>query len=136
MVSSLRVIIVRKILSVFAVFIVLALFGKIDFSDRGYDSFFGQVRSYEIYEAGQPVELHTNVVNRADENIEDVKARMLIYDTGDVTGGTAFDVDHGDSYGRFLVWETGNVPPGEYLARITVSNDHFRKVRHRYITII
>jgi|TARA_B100001971_G_C18043128_1_gene458729 hypothetical protein len=116
---------------ILTVFIVFSLF-----FGGGFDSFFGQIRDDEPVESGQTLEYHVNVVNHADDDIDDVHVRMFIYDLGEMIVANTFDVDDLDSAGKFLLWETEGVEPGEYLARITLSNDDFREVKHRYITIV
>ena len=121
---------------VIAIFLILGIFGSIDFFNKGFDSFFGQLRDDEPVESGQILEYHVNVVNHAEEDIDNVHVRMFILDLGEMIVSNSFDVDDGDVHGKFLLWDTQGVPPGEYWARITVSNDDFRDVKHRLITII
>jgi len=112
------------------VFIVFSfLFGG------GFDSFFGMIRGNDPVQSGETVEYHINVVNHADEDIEDVHVRMYIYDLGEMIVGSNFDVDDHDNAGKFLFWDTEGVEPGDYWVRITISNDDFREVKHRVISI-
>jgi len=106
------------------VFFVLAIF-----------SFFGMIRGNEPIR-GDELEMHVNIVNDLDEDLDDVHLNMLIYELGIVVSANTFDVEDMDNVGRFLFQETDDIPAGEYLVRITASNDDFRNVRHRYITII
>ena len=117
-------------IAIFSIFIVLSFFGL------SFDSFFGQIRGNDPIQAGEVLEYHVNTVNRADDDLEGVHLRMFIYELGELIVTNAFDVDDLDNAGKFLFWNTQEVPPGEYLARITLSNDDFRRVKHRYITII
>ena len=116
--------------AVFAVFVIMSFF-----FGGGFDSFFGQIRDDKPVQSGETLEYHVNVVNHADDDLEDVNVRMFIYDLGEMIVSNTFDVDSIDSAGKFLLWDTDGVEPGEYLARITLSNDDFREVKHRYITI-
>ena len=62
---------------------------------------------------------------------------MVIYDLGIILKTNSFELNDGNSDGKFLFWDVpGSVKPGNYLARVTVSNDDVRKVRHRVITIV
>jgi uncharacterized membrane protein len=99
-------------------------------------SFFGMIRSNEPITSGEELEMHVNIVNDLNEDLEDVHLSMLIYDLGIVINANTFDVDDMDNVGKFLFWETEGIPAGDYLVRITASNDDFRNVKHRYITII
>ena len=62
--------------------------------------------------------------------------RMYIYDLGLIFQTSSFDLDDGDTAGKFLFWNVQDAEPGDYLVRITASNDDVRAVTHRYITII
>jgi len=65
-----------------------------------------------------------------------VNVKIFIYDLDEMIVTSTFDVENKDNSARSLLWDTSDVEPGEYLARITLSNDEFREVKHRYITII
>lgn len=101
----------------------------------GFQSFFGMIRGNDPVETGQTVEYHVNVINRGQKDIEDVHVRMYILELGEMFVVNTFDVDKMDSSSKFLFWDTENVPPGEYWARFTVSNDDFKKVKYRPIII-
>ncbi len=99
-------------------------------------SFFGMIRSNEPVARGDELEMHVNIVNDLGHDLDDVHISMFIYELGvEVNSGT-FDIDGKDSVGRLLYWGTKGVPAGDYLARIVASNDDFRNVKYRYITII
>ncbi len=99
-------------------------------------SFFGMIRSNEVVVSGDALEMYVNIVNSLGSDLDDVRVRMFIYDLGVVVDSDTFDVDGKDNAGRLLFWETGGAPAGDYLVRITASNDDFRNVKYRYITII
>jgi hypothetical protein len=110
----------RKIMA----FFILAMIG-----------FFGMIRGNEPVASGDELEMHVNVVNKLAYDLEDVHLSMLIYDLGIVVDANTFDVESNDNVGKFIFWDTEGVPPGDYLVRITLGNDDFRNVRHRYISI-
>ena len=99
-------------------------------------SFFGMIRSNEFVESGDVLEMYINVVNSLGSDLDGVHVSMFIYELGVVVNSDTFDIDGRDNAGRLLFWETNGVPAGDYLVRITASNDDFRNVKHRYITII
>lgn len=87
--------------------------------------------------AGQEFLTHVNLRNDLSSNVGDVSVRMFIYDLGLVFYSSEFDIADRDGVGLWVFGElSSNVPPGDYLVRVTASNDHFRDVRHVYITII
>lgn len=101
-----------------AVFLALGLIGAIRVND--YDDMFF---------------IHVNVKNEGASDLDDLSVRVLIYDLGIILQTSNFDLQDGDTDGKFLFLDTEDAEPGTYLARITVSNDDIREVRHRYVTI-
>ena len=120
----------KKKAALFTIFVILSFFGG------GFNSFFGQIRGNDPVPSGEVLEYHVNAVNHADDDLEDARASIFIYELGGFISTNTFDVDGKDNAGKFLFFNTQGIPPGEYLARITLSNDDFREVKHRYITII
>ena len=105
--------------SVLAVFLAFGLIGAIRVNDYGDDMLF----------------FHVNVVNGGAKDLDDLSVRVLIYDLGIILQTSNFDLQDGDADGKFLFLDTEDIESGTYLARITVSNDDVREVRHRYVTI-
>ncbi len=102
-----------------AVFLALGLIGAIRVNDYGDDMLF----------------FHVNVINDGAKDLDNLRVRVLIYDLGIILQTSNFDLQDGDTDGKFLFLDKGDIEPGTYLARITVSNDDVREVRHRYVTI-
>lgn len=104
----------------FVVFLMFGLIGAIRVSDNADDLFF----------------MHVNVNNEGTRDLDDLSVKVLIYDLGVVLQSNPFDLDNGDSTGKLISWNAlSYITPGNYLARISVSNDNVREVRHRVITI-
>jgi hypothetical protein len=81
--------------------------------------------------------MHVNANNDGTKDLDDLSVRVLIYDLGTILQTNSFDLDDGDNDGKFLFWDVPSyVEPGNYWARVTVSNDDVRKVKHRVITVI
>jgi len=97
---------------------------------------FGMIRSNEPVVSGDELEMHVNIVNYLGSDLDGVHISMFIYELGVLVDTDNFDIDGKDNAGRLLYWGTRGVPAGDYLVRITASNDDFRNVKHRYITII
>src|SRR3989338_8174826 len=102
-----------------AVFLALALIGSIRTDGFGDDMLF----------------FHVNVVNDGAKDLDDLSVRVLIYDLGLILQTSSFDLQDGDTDGKFLFLDKEDIEPGTYLARITVSNDDVREVKHRYVTL-
>ena len=106
----------------FVVFLVFGLIGAIRISDPvGSDDLFF---------------MHVNVNNEDEDDLDDLSVRVLFYDLGIILQTNSFDLDDGDSTGKLIFWDAPSyIEPGNYLIRISVSNDDAREVRHRIVTI-
>ena len=96
----------------------------------------GAIRSNDPISANDQYFMHVNVNNDGTEDLDDLSIKALIYDLGIVLQTNSFDLNDGDRDGKLIFWDAPNVEPGDYLARVTVSNDNVRRVKHRIITII
>ena len=97
-------------------------------------SLIGSIRTYSDSKDDMSF-LHVNVKNEGASKIEGLKVRIFIYDLDALLQTNPFDLDNGDSTGKLIFWDAPYVAPGTYLVRITVSNDDFREVKHRFVTI-
>lgn len=95
----------------------------------------GAIRTYSGASDEDPPYIHVNVKNEGTGKLEGLKARMFIYDLDVLLHANPFDLGKGDKDGKFIFLDDEDIAPGTYLARITVSNDNVREVKHRYITI-
>ena len=86
--------------------------------------------------AGKEFGTHVNLRNNLNLDVEKVSVRIFIYDLGLSFYSSSFDMDKKDSTG---LWVFGDMPSyapaGDYLARVTASNDNFREVKHVYIAV-
>ena len=107
------------------VFLVLAVFSM------------SRIRMLDNYVSpGGELEIHASVVNSGDKDIDDVRVVAYMPDLGDSANGARFDVNDNDNYGKLFWWDIPQtVPPGEYLVRITASNDNHRVRKFRYIYV-
>ena len=95
-----------------------------------------QVRFFDDYvKQGSDIEMHARVINNFDNDLKDVRIRAYIPELGVMFSTSSFDVDDKSSESKFLFWNTRNYVKGEYLVRITTSNEDFRNVKYRYVTI-
>lgn len=97
----------------------------------------GAIRGNDPVSAGDLFFMHVNVNNNGDKDLDDLNVRVIIYDLGIILGTNPFDLNDGDTDGKFIFWDVPSyAAPGDYWARITVSNDDVREVTHRIITIV
>tara|TARA_Y100000310_G_C20171172_1_gene573744 strand:- start:232 stop:576 length:345 start_codon:yes stop_codon:yes gene_type:complete len=96
----------------------------------------GAIRDNGPVSANDMFFMHVNVNNDGTKDLDDLNVKVLIYDLGILLGTSPFDLNDGDNDGKFVFWNAPDyAAPGDYWARITVSNDDVREVQHRIITI-
>ncbi|MCH8003445.1 MAG: hypothetical protein IH934_02340 [Nanoarchaeota archaeon] len=97
----------------------------------------GAIRDFGPVSAGDLFFMHVNVNNDGVKDLDDLMVRVLIYDLATIFQSNSFDLNDGDTTGKIISWDVPSyVQPGDYWARITVSNDDVREVKHRLITIV
>lgn len=97
----------------------------------------GQIRFLDEHiKLGQELEIHVNVINDKPYDLEDFRVNVDILGLTSLRSNN-FDIDDNSNYGLFINWRIPfNTKKGDYLVRITASNDDFKDVEYRYITII
>ncbi len=92
-------------------------------------------RITEIDERPATVRVYVNLENILEEgDAEDVKVTVTIPHLGLIRRAGPFDVEEYSSKTLYLRVPQGK-PSGVYDARIVVSNDDFRRVKHRRIIV-
>ena len=96
----------------------------------------GKVRMVDPFEAGTNL-VHINYRNNLDSDMENMKIKIFIPQLELFWQTTSFDIEDDNNHGRFIPIEIPNdVPAGDYLVRMTLSNDDARRVKHHWVTII
>ncbi len=97
----------------------------------------GQIRFLDEYiKPGQELWMHVNVINDKPYDLEDFRVKVDILGLTRLRSHT-FDIDDNDNYGLFFHWRIPYATKKrDFLVKITASNDDFRDVRYRYITIV
>jgi len=84
----------------------------------------GAIRDFGPVSVGDMFFMHVNVNNDGTKDLDDLRVRVYIYDLATIFQSSNFDLNDGDTTGKIISWEVPRyVKPGEYWARITVSND-------------
>ena len=97
----------------------------------------GMIRGMDPVSPGDLFFMHVNIDNDSGENLDDLSVKVVIYDLGVFIKTGSFDLNDREVDGKFLFWDVPlGTKPGYYWARITVSNDDVREVKHRIITIV
>lgn len=80
---------------------------------------------------------YITIRDNRDINVEDVNAKLYIYDLGLMYSSIPSDVSRRDHVvQRLFMYIPEDVAPGEYLARISVGNDDFKDTQHVYVRIV
>ncbi len=97
----------------------------------------GQVRFLdEYFKVGQELELHVNVINDKNYDLEEFRVKVDIPGLTRLTSHS-FDIDDNDNKGLFFHYRIPyDTRKGEYLVKITASNNDFTDTKYRYITIV
>jgi hypothetical protein len=93
----------------------------------------------EVTEAGKEVTATVYLENEREEDLRNVRITVVIPELALRTRIGPFDLDEGDELNKKLLIDIPEgTPPGEYIARITISDmsGNVRKVKHRYITVV
>ncbi len=91
----------------------------------------------EVARPGDTVYIGIDVENNGDFDLDGLKVTALIPELGLRRSVGPFDLDDGDAVQRDIslrIPETA--APGEYVVRITYSNGHVKRVKHRFIRVI
>ena len=86
---------------------------------------------------GGELQMHVDVVNDMNRDFDDTNVAVFLYDIGEIFYSGEFDLEDNAVEGLTLFWNVPyNIKPGEYIARITASNDEFRDVKHVYLRFL
>ena len=85
---------------------------------------------------GDELEMYAGIVNSGNRDIDDVRVIAYMPELGEDIRGSSFDINDNDNYGKLMWWNIPNsIPKGEYMVRITASNDDHMVRKFRYITV-
>ncbi len=112
------------------------LYGILMFSIFSFASL-GRFYISDPVRAGDEMEILATVRNSGSSELDNVNIRLFIYDLGIMLNSHPFDVSSEDTTTGRIYWTApSNTPKGTHLAKLEVSNDHFRDWQHVYVTII
>ncbi len=93
--------------------------------------------SDEEVRAGDYVYVTVGMENQAQEDLEDLKVAVVMYDFASKTTTSEFDIDDGDEKSKSLtVRVPSNARAGLYYMKVTVSNDDIHAVTYRTIRVV
>jgi len=90
----------------------------------------------DFVKAGDDLVINLDFENSGDLDLDDVSATVVIPELGIRKKVGPFDVDKSSDASRAIMLPIPeDAEPGEYTARITISNDKLKRVRHRQVII-
>ena len=96
----------------------------------------GQIHYNEPAVSGEEMEMYVNVRNSLDENFKDTMVRAFVYDLGVALYSSPFKLRDNDNMMVRLYWDVpSDVPPGDYLTKVSLSNDQFRSSQHMILSV-
>ena len=97
----------------------------------------GQIRFWDEYvRVGQELQLHVNVVNDKPYDLDDFRVKVHIFGLTWLSSNT-FDIDDHDNVGLWFYYLIPkNTKKGDYLVKITASNEDFKDTEYRFITVV
>ena len=97
----------------------------------------GMIRGLDSFVPGDIDFMLVNANNDGDDDLDNLQVKVIIYDLGVALQTNEFDLDDHETIGNLLYWDVpSDAKPGDYWARITLSNDDVREVKNRLITIV
>ncbi|MFH2028260.1 MAG: C1 family peptidase [Nanoarchaeota archaeon] len=90
----------------------------------------------EIAGVGDYIESRLSLKNSGDKGLDDVKVTIVIPELGVRSRIGPFDLNEGEELTRAILAEIPeHTQPGEYVVRMTISNDQTIRVRHRILIV-
>jgi len=92
----------------------------------------------EYAKQGEDIRTHVRIQNNHNADLDDVRITMIIPEIGVRKRVGPFDLNDNDAIDKEIYLTLPkDVEPGEYIVKIvtTNSNQDFRRVKHRYITV-
>lgn len=116
---------------------VAAIDVEVDYVQKAYKQNVDRLYWDQEVTAGDYLEVNVNVNNQGEEDLKAVKVTIVVPELGlrKRVSLEKIESDDEDTL-RTLLEVPEDTPAGEYLVRITTSNDQVRTVKHRYIEIV
>ncbi len=99
------------------------------------------VKTRLVFDYVHPYEgilIQVSLENTGSEDLKDLSIRVAIPDLDTRTNIGLFDLDTDDGIYSKLIYLplSYDARPGEYMVRVTVSNNDVRRIKHRIINIV
>ena len=98
----------------------------------------GYIRSNEPIENNQELEIHVNLNNDVDDDLDNVRIRTYILDDLDdfVLYSNNIEINEGEKASAWLFWDVPSyVPADDYLVRVVANGDGFKDVDYTWVTV-
>ena len=92
--------------------------------------------SSEEVSPGDYLTLRVSLFNSGEVDLNDAAITVMAYDWNVKVSGSEFDLDNGESYHKRLYLPVPyDALPGDYLLKISVSDDHYHESAYRLVTV-
>ncbi|MEK6808417.1 MAG: hypothetical protein AABY14_01895 [Nanoarchaeota archaeon] len=116
----------KKNLTVFLVF----LFAFVSFNP------IGRIYTNEPVSKEGELNFYVNLNNALKEKLDDIRVRAYIYDIGEVVYSNDFDIGRKSTRLSRMSWKVSDaVTKGEYMIKVSASNDKFRDSKHIIVEV-
>ena len=96
----------------------------------------GRIHYNEPAVSGEEMEMYVNVRNNLDKDFKGTSVRAFIYDLGIAIYSSPFKLNDNDNMLVRLYWDVpSDIPPGDYLTKVSLSNDQFKSSQHMIISV-
>ena len=96
----------------------------------------GRIHYIEPAFSGEEMGMYVNVRNNLDEDFKGTSVRAFIYDLGIALYSNPFKLEDNSNMLVRLYWDVPyNIPPGDYLTKVSLSNDQFTSSQHIIISV-
>ncbi len=97
----------------------------------------GKIRVIDPYYAGEDNMLHLNLINDGEDDLTGSKVRIIFPELGLVYQTNPFTLYDDSKQGKLIPLELpADTLAGDYLMRISFTNDDTRVIRHRWVTVV
>jgi len=96
---------------------------------------FNHIQGPALGFAGQEISVYVSTRAIQGSTKENVKVRAYVLDWGTYASSGPFDLGVSNHRSRLLLDVPDYVEPGCYLLRISVTTDHTRRTKHRWICV-
>jgi hypothetical protein len=121
---------------------IVLIVGQKQVEDKDETLYVGSIDIYGLHSnenymatSDDTVKLNVLVENTGTEDLENLRAYVIIPELGIKTSSSSFDLDTGDDKNIELVFDLYHAPKGLYNAKIVIQNEEIKRAKYRDLKI-